>query len=243
VEDIGYGETVDTPISVDGHLVIIGTARASVHVPPNAWLALRGSVFGGITIAPGGVAGVFGHCSGGINNEGEVDVYGTVRGGITGNGTTRVSAGALIDGVRGQDLDFERPARTNETALGTDVLINIDDDGSVTVIGVELTETPVTVSDQLEFRGASLAGAHVLQDAWLMVMGHFGGGIRVDAGGHLVVRGSCFGGLVNDGEADVFGVVMGGISGTGRTRVAPDAVIDGVRGRDLGWEVAPPLES
>ena len=85
-----------------------------------------------------------------------------------------------------------------------------------------------------------MKGIRVIRDGWFILSGGLNGGLIVEAGGHAVVRGWCNGGIANEGEVDVFGVVAGGITGSGVTRVAPDAWIDGVRGGDLGWDPATP---
>lgn len=237
---IGPEGTVNEHVTVEAHLVVLSAAYRGVHVPANSLLEVGGGVWGGITVAAGGRAVVYGRCNGGITNDGEADVYGTVVGGIYGAGRTRVSPGALIDGVRGRDLDWEATPLTNEAAGDGAAYVTIDDNGGVTVVGAELIETPVIVEGQLQIRGAATAGVRVPADSWLIVTGSVLGGITVDAGGHVALNGTCAGGIANDGEADIFGVVTGGISGKGQTRVGPDAVIDGVKARDLGWEAASP---
>jgi cytoskeletal protein CcmA (bactofilin family) len=247
VRVIGPGEEVDGHIAVEDQLVVRGAVYGGVHVPAGTSLEVRGTVAGGITVNAGGHAVIYGTCDGGLANEGEVDLYGTLIGGIHGAGRTRVSSGALVDGVRGRELGWEVTPLTNEAAGEGRVQINhamnVGDRGGVTVIGAELIETPVVVEGQLEIRGAAIAGARVSADAWLTVSGAVVGGLTVEPGGHVLINGSCVGGLVNDGEVDVFGVIFGGISGSGQTRVAPDATIDGVTGRDLGWESAAPSGS
>jgi len=247
VRVIDPGEEVHEHITIEGQLVVRGVAYGGVHVPAGASLEVRGTVAGGITVDAGGQVVVFGTCDGGLANEGEVDLYGTLIGGIHGAGRTRVSSGALVDGVRGRELGWEVTPLTNQEAGKGSVQINhamnVGDSGGVTVIGAELIETPVVVEGHLEIRGAAIAGARVLADAWLTVSGAVVGGLTVEPGGHVLINGSCVGGLTNHGEADVFGVVFGGILGSGQTRVAPDATIDGVKGRDLGWESAAPSGS
>jgi cytoskeletal protein CcmA (bactofilin family) len=247
VRVIGPGEEVDEHITVEDHLVVVSQVRGGVHVPAGTVLEVRGIVGGGITVDAGGRVVIYGTCDGGLTNDGDVDLYGTLMGGIHGGGRTRVSSGALVDGVRGRELGWELTPLTNEAAGEGRVQINhgmnFGDRSGVTVIGAELIETPVIVEGQLEIRGAAIAGARVLADAWLTVSGAVVGGLTVEPGGHVLINGSCVGGLVNDGEVDVFGVVFGGISGSGQTRVAPDATIDGVKGRDLGWESAAPSGS
>jgi hypothetical protein len=242
VRVIGPEGTVQEHVTVEDHLVVRSGVYGGIHVPENTLLEVIGQIWGGITVAAGGRAVVYGSCSGGLRNDGEAEIYGNLMGGIQGSGRTRVAEGALIDGIRGRDLDWETTPLAGEAAGGGEVTINIDADG-VSAVGTELTETSLVVEGQLEFYGAAIAGAVVLADAWLMLYGVVVGGMKVESGGHLVLRGTCLGGITNDGEADVFGVVGGGISGAGQTRVAPDALIDGVRGRDLGWEAAAPLGS
>jgi len=247
VRVIGPGEEVREHITVEDQLVVRGLAYSGVHVPGGTSLEVRGTVAGGITVDAGGQVVIYGTCDSGLTNEGQVDLYGTLMGGIHGAGRTRVSLGALVDGVRGRELGWEVTPLTNEAAGEGSVQINhamnVGDWGGVTVIGAELIETPVVVEGQLEIRGAAIAGARVLADAWLTVAGAVVGGLTVEPGGHVLINGSCTGGLTNHGEVDVFGVVFGGISGSGETRVAPDATIDGAKGRDLGWESAAPSGS
>jgi len=243
VRVIGPGEEVQEHITVEDQLVLRSSAYGGIHVPPGTELEVGGLLTGGVTVAAGGYAVIYGTCDGGLANDGEADVYGTLFGGISGGGRTRVAGGALIDGVRGRDLDWEATPLTSEAAGGGHRYHNVSETGAVSVVGGELIETHVIVDGQGEINGAATAGVHVPADAWLKVTGAVVGGITVDPGGHVLIEGSCHGGLANDGEADVFGVLFGGISGNGQTRVAPDATIDGVKGQDLGWESAAPSGS
>jgi hypothetical protein len=239
---IGPDESVQEHVTVEDHLLVRSNVYGGIDVPANTFLEVTGEVWGGITVAARGRAVVYGTCNGGLRNKGEVEIYGRVRGGIRGRGRTLVAGTALIDGIRGRDLKWEATPLTAQAAGGGQLLINVDHDG-ITVVGGELTEAHLVVEGQLEVRGAALAGAVVLPNAWLMLYGVVTGGIKVERDGHIFVYGSCLGGLINDGEADVVGVVAGGISGTGLTRVSPDSMVDGVMGRDLGWEAATPPES
>lgn len=242
MQTIGPGESVEGDVTVEDHLLLLSQVKGGVTVPADTSFEVRGTVNCGITVDPGGRVLLYGTCDGGLTNNGEADIYGTVIGGIHGNGQTRVSGGGLIDGVRGRELDWEPTPLTNEAAGEGNILINhalnVGGAGGVTVIGAELVETPMVVEGHQEIRGAAIAGVHVPADAWLTLNGTVHGGLTVDPGGHVVIHGSCVGGLTNDGEVDVFGVVFGGISGSGQTRVDPDATVDLVKGRDLGWDSA-----
>lgn len=72
----------------------------------------------------------------------------------------------------------------------------------------------------------------MLSGGWLYVVGAVIGDTTIDPGGHATIQGMCDGEVVNNGEVDVTGVVHGKVSGTGRTRVAPDAMVAGVKGSD-----------
>ncbi len=236
----GSGPVRRGPITVEGELVLRDTVEGDVTVPRGTYLEVRGRVTGTIKVASGGRAVLYGECIGKLKNDGQVDVYGVVTDGITGKGQTRVSNQALVSGVRGSKLDYERTPQENHEAGDGDVTVNVTPSGEVVVVGDRLIEEPVVVDGQMDIRGAAVAGVRVLRDSWFILDGSILGGLVVEKGGHAVIKGFCNGGLVNEGEVDVFGVLYGGISGDGITRVAPDAVIDSAFGRDLDWDAAGP---
>ena len=237
---INTHEPIPGPYTVEGEFVLRGSIAGDATVPAGACLELPGRVDGRLIVQAGGRAMVYGQCSAGLVNDGEADVYGVVHGGIAGTGLTRVSGDALVDGVRGRDLNYPPTPLTNEEANKCGVTVNMEDTGEVVVVGERVIENHVVVEGEMEIRGAATAGVRVLRDGWFILSGAILGGLVVEEGGHAVIKGWCNGGISNQGDADVFGVVTGGITGSGATRVAPDAVIDGVRGHDLGWAPVTP---
>jgi len=242
VQTIGPGESVEGDVTVEDHLLLLSQVKGGVTVPADTSFEVREPSTAASPWTQEAGSSSMEPVTVGSRTTGEADIYGTVIGGIHGNGQTRVSGGGLIDGVRGRELDWEPTPLTNEAAGEGNILINhalnVGGAGGVTVIGAELVETPMVVEGHQEIRGQRIAGVHVPADAWLTLNGTVHGGLTVDPGGHVVIHGSCVGGLTNDGEVDVFGVVFGGISGSGQTRVDPDATVDLVKGRDLGWDSA-----
>ena len=242
VEIIEHDVDLNTPLTVESHVLLRGRALAGAHVTEGGLFEMRGVVRGGITVAPGGRLLLYGMSSGDITNDGEADIYGVIQAGdLGGSGATRVSEDVIASGWRRGDLPFPLAPPLPETGeLTSSIMIWDDGRPELHVVGGERHHDPITVDGQLVITGAAMAGVHVLADGWLQVKGAVFGGITVDRGGHLALTGACSGGLANDGEADVYGAVIGGVSGTGQTRVAPDANVDGIEGSDLGWEAPRP---
>ncbi|MFZ0668440.1 MAG: hypothetical protein WAM97_22005 [Acidimicrobiales bacterium] len=226
-------EGVTADLTVQDQLLVRSKVIGHIVVPRGTSLDVRGYVIGGVTVKAGGTAIISGTCQGGLMNKGNADIYGTLIGGIRGRGRTRVSAGALIDGVRGSQLNWERtPFANEEMWAGQERQFNVGD-GKISVVGVRTIEDHLVVQGQLELYDYAANGVHVPADAWLRLVGAVGGGMTVDPGGHAIIQGTCLGDIVNNGEVDVLGVVSGKITGSGRTRISPDAIVDGVKGSDL----------
>jgi cytoskeletal protein CcmA (bactofilin family) len=234
VETVGPEGAFAGDITVKDHLVVRSSVYGKVVVPPGTLLEIFGMVNGGVTVESGGRAFIYGTCNQGLTNKGDIQVYGTINGGIRGRGRTLVSEGALIDGVRGLLTSWERtPLPNQEVWGGQHHNVNLGSDGKVSVVGAELIDTHLVVDRQFVLQGAATEGVHVLADGRLHVGGAVVGGITVDPGGHATIQGMCVGEIINNGEVDVTGVVQGKVSGSGTTRVAPNAIVDGIKGSDM----------
>jgi cytoskeletal protein CcmA (bactofilin family) len=232
VRTIAKGEAV-IQLDIRDHLILKGTAH-HVFVRRKAFFELHGQVFGTITVERGGRAAIFGRCDGGLLNRGDVDIYGLVLGKVTGRGRTRVSDGAMINGIRGRTLGRERTALANEEIkIDGGIVAWLQPPDQAVLLGAPLIETPGTIDGEIVFQGVATQWMRVVNAGALNLCGALLRGLVVDPGGYAVVNGVVDGGLTNNGTVDILGMVNGGVSGTGKTRIGPDATIDGVKGSDL----------
>ncbi len=100
-----WGELVGD-VTLDADVWLFGTATGNVVVPPGRHLELTGIIRGNVEVKPGGSASIRGIVIGGVANEGHVELWGIVRGGL------HNAEGA--DSVSHRAAQPQDPARTDK---------------------------------------------------------------------------------------------------------------------------------
>jgi hypothetical protein len=92
------------------------------------------------------------------------------------------------------------------------------------------TEGDVDVSEDTEIRGVVAGAVSVRPNVSLQLFGMVGGGLTLEKGGRVELRGTVLGDIVNHGGVlEVYGMVNGDIitSESGKTTIDKDAVVHG----------------